>query len=174
MSPVSTEASATSPKSVNARERQRQAVELRKQGSSFDEIARALGYNNRGAAYKAVQAVLSRLDREAGPEVLNLELARLDTMQRVLAPKVLKGSERAVDSTLRIMERRAKLLGLDYNESRQASAVEAMAIAYTAQVSWLQTALDAILTQLDLTPEQAQAAPLIIAGYLEESAADVA
>lgn len=164
----------TSKPRLAAAERQRQALELRKAGNSYAEIATALGYGSKSAAYGAVTSLLKRLDREVGEEVLTLELARLDTMQRTLAPKVLAGSEMAIVTTLRIMERRAKLLGLDYNEARQANAVEAMAIAYTAQVGWLQQAMEAILGQLNLTPEQQAAAPVIIAGYLEESAADVA
>ena len=94
-------------------------------------------------------------------------------MQRVLAPKVLAGSTEAIHATLRVMERRAKLLGLDANEARTAGAVEAMAIAYTAQVAWLQQAMTAILDRLELTPEQQAEAPLIIAGYLEEAAVNV-
>ena len=163
----------TTPPRVTARERQMQAVELRKAGSNYDEIARALGYANRGAAYKAVTSVLSRWDAEAAPELVALESARLDTMQRVLAPRILKGETDAIHAALRVMERRAKLAGLDYSEARQADAVEAMAIAYTSQVAWLQTAMAAILARLQLTPEQEAEAPLIIAGYLEEAAANV-
>lgn len=163
----------TSPAKMTARERQHQAVELRKAGSSFDQIAQALGYSNRSAAYKAVTAVLARWDQENTPELIALESARLDHMQRVLATRVLAGELDAIHATLRVMERRAKLLGLDHSEARQADAVEAMAIAYTSQVAWLQTAMAAILARLQLTPEQEAEAPLIIAGYLEEAAANV-
>ena len=167
-------AGATTPARLNARKRQQDALELRKSGASYDQIAAALGYANRSGAYKAVTGLLERMDLETEPQVvLNLELARLDTMQRALAPNVLKGKPEAINSALRIMERRAKLLGLDYNEARQADAVEAMAIAYTAQVAWLQQAMAAILDRLQLTPEQQAAAPVIIAGYLEEAAANV-
>lgn len=164
----------TTPARLTARERQLKAVELRKAGSSYPEIAAALGYANKASAYKAVVSVLARMDQESGAEVLNLELARLDTMQRVLAPKVLAGSTEAIHASLRIMDRRAKYLGLDHSEAKTAAAVEAMAVAYTAQVGWLQTAMVAILERLELTPEQQAAAPVIIAGYLEENAADVA
>jgi len=172
---TATKLGTTDPRRLTARERQNKAVELRKRGFSYDEIAEKLHYTNRSAAYKAVVAVLQRMDQEgAGPEVLNLELARLDTMQRVLAPKVLKANTDAIHASLRVMERRAKLLGLDYNETRQADAAEVMAIAYTTQVAWLQTAMVEILHRLPLTPEQLELAPEIIAGYLEEASPDVA
>ena len=41
------------------------------------------------------------------------ELARLDRMQVGLWPQVIKGNHGAIDRVLRIMERRARLLGLD-------------------------------------------------------------
>ena len=166
-------AGTTTPTKLRGQERQRQALELRKAGSSYPEIAQALGYSSKSAAYNAVTALLQRLDREAAGDMLTLELARLDTMQRVLAPRILKGETDAIHAALRVMERRAKLAGLDYSEARQADAVEAMAIAYTSQVAWLQTAMAAILARLQLTPEQEAEAPLIIAGYLEEAAANV-
>lgn len=158
---------------LTAREKQLKALELRKRGYSYDQIALSVGYTHRSAAYKAISSLLGRLDREHGPEVLELELARLDDMQRSLATKVLIGDDKAIRTSLRIMDRRAKLLGLDHNEARQADAVEAMAIAYTTQVGWLQTAIVAIIARMNLSPEQQAAAPVIIAGYLEEAAPDV-
>lgn len=166
-------AAATSPAKLRGQERQRQALELRKAGSSYAEIAVALGYSSKAAAYSSVVALLQRLDVEAAGDMLTLELARLDTMQRVLAPRILQGETDAIHAALRVMERRARLVGLDYSEARQADAVEAMAIAYTSQVAWLQTAMVAILARLNLSPEQQAEAPTVIAGYLEEAAANV-
>ena len=80
-------------------------------------------------------------------------------MTAIRTPKSIKGA-----TTL--CERYAAL-------SAQADAIEAMAITYTVQVQWLQQAMMAILAQLSLTDEQQAQAPLVIAGYLEEHAADV-
>ena len=152
---------ATGGARLRGRERQHAAVELRKAGASLDEIAKALGYSNRASVHNAITAVMARW------------AARLDTMQRALSPKVMLGDPEAIRAALRIMDRRAKLYGLDRNETREADAIEAMAITYTVQVQWLQQAMTAILAQLSLTDEQQAQAPLVIAGYLEEHAADV-
>lgn len=164
---------ATGGARLRGRERQHAAVELRKAGASLDEIAKALGYSNRASVHNAITAVMARWDAEAAPEMIKLEAARLDTMQRALSPKVMLGDPEAIRAALRIMDRRAKLYGLDRNETREADAIEAMAITYTVQVQWLQQAMMAILAQLSLTDEQQAQAPLVIAGYLEEHAADV-
>ena len=42
-----------------------------------------------------------------------LELARLDVAQRAIWKKVVKGDLAAIDRLLKIMQRRAKLIGLD-------------------------------------------------------------
>ena len=51
--------------------------------------------------------------REPADEVRDLEVARLDAMLLPLWRRVQQGDERAVDRALKIMERRARLLGLD-------------------------------------------------------------
>ena len=160
----------TSPVKVSVAERQRRALELRARGHTYTEIAKELGYATKGGAQRLVVSALTAQRSEAAEPVLELELARLDSLQRALSPRALRGDVNAVQATLRVMERRAKYLGLDHNESRTADAVEAIATAYAAQADWIQRALGAVLDRLDLTPEQQSAAPLIIAGVLEEHA----
>ena len=55
--------------------------------------------------------VLAETAQEAADEVRALELARLDALLAALWPQ--QGEPAVVDRVLRIMERRAKLLGLD-------------------------------------------------------------
>lgn len=98
---------------ISAAERQRQALELRKAGLSYDLIARRLNYRSRSGAYKAVQTALKKMLREPADELRQLELERLDAMLLGLWPQAQRGNQGAVDRVLKIMERRAKLLGLD-------------------------------------------------------------
>jgi hypothetical protein len=123
-----------------ASERHAEAVRLRSEGHTYDEIARQLGYRDKATAYNAVQRTLTRAVREPADEVRQIELVRLDSLwmhaMKVLAsPHVTVSNGRvvmvedragqahpvpddapvlqAIDRLLRIMERRAKLLGLD-------------------------------------------------------------
>lgn len=107
--------SKTSARRVLAREREREAVQLRIAGASYDEIARHLGIR-RGSAHRIVQRVLARLSAQTGElaeEVRRLELERLDALWRALYERAVNGDLPAVDRALHIMERRARLLGLD-------------------------------------------------------------
>jgi len=98
---------------VAAVERQRQALELRKAGASYRTIAATLGYAGPQGAYKAVTAGLKEALREPATELKDMECARLDALLFALWPQATKGDPAAVSRCLAVMERRARLLGLD-------------------------------------------------------------
>lgn len=103
-------------KDAAAAQRALQALELRKAGASYEAIARACGYSSRSGAYQAIQRELRRTMQEPADDVRQLELLRLDDLYRAMVPKALKGDKDStwyVDRCLNIMDRRAKLLGLD-------------------------------------------------------------
>lgn len=95
--------------------RQAKAIELRKAGSSFRQIARVLECDA-STAYRDVQAALRETitlrDGDA-EEYRELELQRLDLLMRSLMPKVIAGDAYAADVARKIGESRRKLLGLD-------------------------------------------------------------
>lgn len=98
----------------DSQRRQLQAVDMQIRGLSFQEIADALGYADRAAAHNAYTAGLKLLpevdDREA---MLRVEAARLDALLGAQWPKAMKGDSEAARTVLAIMQRRAKLFGLD-------------------------------------------------------------
>jgi len=107
--------SKTSKRRLAARDRWLAALELRKRGLTFEAIAQELGYATPASAYNAVMAALKEANREPVEEMRELEAARLDQLQERLSDKAGpdKDGVGIVDRLLRIMERRAKLLGLD-------------------------------------------------------------
>lgn len=98
---------------LQASERRKQALQLRLAGASYDEIASRLGYSDRGSAWRSVMAALKATLQEPADELRKLELERLDRLLLGVWGQAAKGNQGAVDRALRIMERRAKLLGLD-------------------------------------------------------------
>lgn len=95
-------------------DKERKALELRRAGMSYDEIAVAVGYTRSSGAWNAVQRAMKRTLRESGAdEVRDQELDRLDRLQRAVWPRAIQGDLPAVGAVLRIMERRSKMLGLD-------------------------------------------------------------
>lgn len=98
---------------VKAHTRQLQALELRKAGLTYARIAEICGYASKIGAHKAVQAAIRSTLREVAEDVRSLEIDRLDALMTGVYPQAIKGNQGAIDRVLRIMERRAKLLGLD-------------------------------------------------------------
>jgi hypothetical protein len=95
------------------RERQRQALELRLAGDTFQSIADKLGYKSKHGSFRAVETALGEITREPAESVRAVELERLDAMLATLWPLMLKGDIQALAGCLKIGERRARLLGLD-------------------------------------------------------------
>lgn len=105
----------TSPNGVFSKEREREALELRKAGASYDQIAQRLDVS-RDTARAIVMRALENLNtacEESADEIRRLEVERIDTLLLGLWDKARKGDVAAVDRVLRLQDRRAKLLGLD-------------------------------------------------------------
>lgn len=115
--------------------RDAEAARLRARGWSYAQIAEHMGYANHTGARQAVHRALQAVVQEPAEELRNLELARLDIMWQAavavleanhylvsqgrlifLGPRPLEDDApvlAALDRMLKIMERRARLLGLD-------------------------------------------------------------
>jgi hypothetical protein len=100
---------------IDAAQRRIQALNFRLQGLTYREIGEAMGFSE-ARAHKIVTTELRRLNdkrSELATEQRKLDAARLDTMLKTLWPAVLKGKPEVIDRALSIMQRRAKLYGLD-------------------------------------------------------------
>jgi hypothetical protein len=100
---------------ITTAERRIQALAYRKGGASYRAIAENLGVDVH-TAWEYVAAGLAELaaeQRAEAAELRALEAARLDDLQRAVWPRAIMGSLEAVKVALRILERRARLLGLD-------------------------------------------------------------
>ncbi len=105
--------SKTSEKRLRAVDRQLQALELRKTGMGFLAIADKLGYRSVSGAYDAVMAGIKKTLQEPADELRKVEVERLDIMLNAVWWAASHGEPHAIDRVLRIMERKAKYLGLD-------------------------------------------------------------
>lgn len=97
----------------NTQSRDIDALQLRREGKTYDEIADELHFSNRSAAWKAVQRAIKVTDVAATrDEHKAVELARLDEYTAALAPLAKKGDLGAIDRLLAISKHRARLLEL--------------------------------------------------------------
>ncbi len=106
-------ATSTNPKLIAVRELGAKALELRKEGHSFTAIAKTVGYNSASAAHYAVKSALDRITREPAEELISLELERLDELFKIQYLNAQAGDTAALNGCLKILERRARMLGLD-------------------------------------------------------------
>lgn len=109
--------SKTSVRRLAGHERGLQALELRKAGVGFPQIAKQLGYRHASGAYEAVRAALKRTEQEPADEVRRLAVERLDRLLFAVWKRAIDPHDplqlEYLDRVLRIETRRAKLLGLD-------------------------------------------------------------
>jgi len=103
----------TSVNEIDAAQKQRDALIMRIAGHSYQDIADALGYAHPSGSHKAVTSALRKTVKEPADELRDLEVSRMDHMYFCLEPKIAKGDARAIEVAIKILERRAKLLGLD-------------------------------------------------------------
>ena len=94
-------------------DRERKVLEARLLGMSFDQIAASLGYASKSGAHHAYKRALQRTIQEPADEVRQQELERLDRLWRGIIDPASRGDVQAINTALRIMERRARYLGLD-------------------------------------------------------------
>ena len=97
----------------DALEKQAQVLSLRRLGATFDQIAKQLGYASASGAYNAYRKACMNIIYEEVEETRKMECDRLDNAQTRIMPAVNNGDVSAINALLRIMERRARLLGLD-------------------------------------------------------------
>ena len=98
------------------RRRDARVYELRIQGNTFEQIANEVGYSGPSGAWQAHQRIKSEWIFESVEEARQLELMRLDELQVAVWDRAINGDLPAAHCVLKIMDRRAKLLGLDKPE----------------------------------------------------------
>lgn len=95
--------------------RRTQAMELRIRGLSYSEIAARLGISIATAYYDVQRSLVSlgKYNTHLTEQVREVELARLDLATQALMPGVVEGKLGPIEVMLKVMSRRAALLGLD-------------------------------------------------------------
>jgi hypothetical protein len=114
--------SKTSPGRIKVADRRLAALNMRREGATFESIATAIAVKfsqpaySKSTAYKDVCAALQEATttrKNSAEELIALELERLDYYLLKIAGEVRKGNLKAIATAIKINESRRKLLGLD-------------------------------------------------------------
>lgn len=105
-------------------EKERQVLELRLQHATWKQIAERVGYASAGAAFNAYKRALVRTLQEPAEEIRAQERERLDRLAQYWFPKAFDPNDTDLAKTagmmmLQIMDKRAKLLGLQTTVVKQ-------------------------------------------------------
>ena len=102
-----------SPRRVSAVDKQRQSLELRMAGRTWQEIADVVGYRDHSGAVRAVESALQRTLQEPSNQYRALTLERLTKVLQVFWPNMLQGDHGAARMVLQTLTDIRKLMGLD-------------------------------------------------------------
>jgi hypothetical protein len=125
---------------MDKKQRLAKAIRLRAAGVSLEEIMVQVGFSTIETLQRAISNALKKHISTAVEEYRAMENVRLDEILRVLWPRVLKGELTAMDRAFKVMERRARLMGLDQ----------------APQVSQPDIMPQGVIWHAPLTPEQAE------------------
>lgn len=103
----------TKPANIDHAMKVAKALDLRRAGLSYSKIAQQLGWNSPQACQDAVSKAIRSIVSEPVEELVEFERQRLDDLFVQAYRVVQDGDVSAVSAAIKIMERRAKLLGLD-------------------------------------------------------------
>ena len=101
------------PRAATVVYRRARALEMRIACYTYRQIAEELEYASEQQAYEAVRDEMAKAVREPVAALREQELDRLNKMLYALWPNIEAGNQGAIQTGLRVMERRAKLLGMD-------------------------------------------------------------
>ncbi|AUM18238.1 MULTISPECIES: helix-turn-helix domain-containing protein [Rhodococcus] len=101
----------TGPKAINHAELVAQALRHRRRSKTYAQIAEALGIS-RSYAHDLVKEGLGEIIREPAEQVLDFELDKLDILEQKLTHQLEADPDKAVNAYVKVMQHRARLLGL--------------------------------------------------------------
>lgn len=126
-------AKSTVPVSVhkaNLVDQRARALHLRRGGLTFEEIGADLGCDEKRARRLCSDAMEDAREQvaTAAKELRAMEVSRLDALVNSIWDAAMRGNLLAIDRVVKIMERRAKMLGLDSVERMEDMTVEEIAL----------------------------------------------
>lgn len=121
--------SRTSAFQIKRQKQIQEALDYRLQGHSYPKIAEAMGLRptQLSTVYDWVVEGMARIIREPAEKLREMELERIDLLLAAHFADAAGGDMEKTSTVLRVMDRRAKLLGLDAPTKTEVTGVVATA-----------------------------------------------
>lgn len=110
-------------------DRRAKMIQMRLAGIDFDTIAERLGYSSRNHATKDLTRTLEAnvaAERTAVEALREVETRRLDRLQAAAWSAAIQGDLRAIETVLKVVAQRCKLLGLDAPQRHEVLTLDAV------------------------------------------------
>lgn len=150
---------ARKPAAPRVTARDRQVLELRRAGVTFDVIAEQLKFRDVATAHASFLRALSGTLPAPRDEAKRLELDRLDRLQTTLWPKALRGDLQAVDRLVTAAQERVRIVSTD-------------PLPLTEERGPIETATSEECDRLRTAAPALAAAALVLARVVDEHRAD--
>lgn len=138
--------SRTTPKNVQTTiDTMHEAAQLRAAGATFREIGKTLDIDPTWARTLVLRA-LEAAEYEAADLLRTQEGMRLDRLQRAFWPRALNGEVAAAKLILQVMDRRARLFGLDAPVAVEAAVTMTDPTSLDAELAAVEAAVKASST----------------------------
>lgn len=102
-----------SAKALERAERLAHALELRKAGNTYDQIAKLAGYPTRVEAFRDLQKAFREYTLPNVEEIVKLQFGRYEQLLLAVYPAAITGNLDAVQTALKVLERLERLVGID-------------------------------------------------------------
>jgi hypothetical protein len=108
-----------------------EALKYRKEGKEWHEICEILGFPSPGSAYKSAQSARRKLSVESKDDLRYRQRMRIDGLLQALDPAIKRRDQhtpRAIEVAVKLLEREARLEGLDLEGATETTNNKAIII----------------------------------------------
>lgn len=123
-------------KSLEQRVKIVDAVQMRIQGYSYQDIKDQLGFTTIDEVRVAIDRLLADYTVESTEQLRTIEAARLDVYLTKLEELIEDGHVQAIDKAIKVQERRARLMGLDKPVQINATGEITIAVKVIRDPDW--------------------------------------
>lgn len=116
-----------------AAQRRNTAIQMITQGHTYEHVANALGYANRGTVHHIVQGALSSHEAKSVEDMRAKQGARLDSLLAAVWERAMTGDVQAINAAAKLVHAQCQLLGLVDKKSTKSREKRAKTVVLSSE-----------------------------------------